>query len=88
MYGVNLVANLTDIEGHRYVLKIFMFVMPSIPIPFMFDVTDQRRLGFDLCLREQHSSPLRISAHVSISTILFHGQGISAAGYLACVATI
>lgn len=70
MYGVKLAATLTDIQGHKHVLKIFAYVLPSTPIPFLFGLTDQRRLGFDLCLREQHSSHLRISAMGKVFPLL------------------
>ena len=40
LYGIKLAAHITDIQGRQHVLKIFVYVLPSTPIPFLFGLTD------------------------------------------------
>lgn len=62
LYGVQLAATITDIKGRPRTLKLFSYVLPSTPISFLVRIVDQRRLCFDICLSEGHSSRLKISA--------------------------
>lgn len=62
LYGVLLATSLTDNHGKSHVLKIFTNVFPPAPVPFLLDLTDSRRFGFDICLREQHASHLHVSS--------------------------
>lgn len=62
LYGVKIAATITDIHGRPHVLKLFVCVIPPTPISFFLGLTDQLRPGFDICLREKHSSHLSITA--------------------------
>ena len=62
LYDVQLVASLTEIQGKKHELKLSIYVLPPIPIPFLLESTESRRLGLKIGLCEQHASHLRISA--------------------------
>lgn len=70
LYGVKLAASIFDITGKRHILKIFVYVLPSTPIPFLFGLTDQRRLAFDICLREKHASHLRLTTFDAVFPLM------------------
>lgn len=70
MYGVKLAATLTDNPGRRHVLMMFAYFLLSTLMPFLIGVTNQRRLVFDLCLREQHWSHLHNSFMANIFLLL------------------
>lgn len=61
LYGVQVAVSITEITGKTHNLNIFAYVLRSTPIPFLLGLTDQQRLGFDICLLELHSSHLNIS---------------------------
>ena len=74
-YLACLVAKISDINGNHHYLRQVVFVLPSVPIPFLLGLQTQRSLGFDLCLRQQNGShvcvsnwnatvPLSISSHL------------------------
>lgn len=61
LYGVRLAATIIYINGHPHTLKLFAYFLQSTPIPFLLGLVDQHRLSFEICLREGHSSHLKIS---------------------------
>lgn len=72
--GALLTAKIVNFEGKDHILEMFAYVLHSTPIFFSRGLTDQSRLGSDICLRERHSSPLRISARHNIfpMTVTWH----------------
>lgn len=62
LYGVQLAASIADIQGQTHSRKLFVYVLPPTPSSFLLGLTDQRRLGFDISLTENHSSYLRVSS--------------------------
>lgn len=62
LYGVKIAATITDIQGQPHVLKLSVYVLPWTSIQFLLGLAGQRRLGFDICLCEKHSSHLSITA--------------------------
>lgn len=61
LYGVCLSAVITDIKGSLHTLNLFSFVLPDVSTPFLLGLKDQRLLDFDICLRLNKASHLKIS---------------------------
>ena len=57
-----LIAKVTDINGNTHLLRQVVFILPSTPIPFLLGLQTHRSLGFDLCLRVQNGSHLRVNS--------------------------
>lgn len=70
LYGSRLEAKITDLKGEDHILKILADVLSSTAIPFLLGLTDQRRLGFDTCLREDHSRHLPVSSWPKIFSLM------------------
>lgn len=59
--GVLLAASITDLEDTKHIFQVLAYFLLSTPIPFLLGLTDQRVLGFEICVRKGHSSNLLIS---------------------------
>lgn len=49
-------------KERMHMLKHFTYVLPQMPISFLLGLNDQRRLSFNICLRDGNAIHLRISA--------------------------
>ena len=51
-----LIAKIKDINRNVHDIRQVVFILPSIPIPFLLGLQTQRALHFDVCLLEQNGS--------------------------------
>lgn len=61
-----MTASVSDIQGNAHELRLFAFALPDAPILFLLGLRDQRRLGFDICLRTGNDSHLKVSQWGSV----------------------
>ena len=57
-----LLAKVLDMTGNEHLFRQVVFVLPDVPIPFLTGLQVQRSLGFDVCLREEEGSHIRVNA--------------------------
>lgn len=43
IYGLKHFASIFDIKGNRQILKVFVYVLDSTPIPFLLGLTDHEK---------------------------------------------
>ena len=61
-YVACLIAKIVDMTGNEHLFRQVVFVVPDVPIPFLTGLQVQRSLGFDVCLREEEGSHIRVNA--------------------------
>ena len=59
-YLACLICKVKDVNGNDHILRQVVFVLPTLPIPFLTGLQVQRSLGVDLCLRLEKGSHIRI----------------------------
>ena len=59
-YIACLLCKLKDINGNFHLFRQSVYVLPSLPIPFLLGLQVQRSLGFDICLRVEKGSHIKI----------------------------
>ena len=59
-YLACMICKLKDNDGKENFLRQVVFVLPTIPIPFLTGLQVQRSLGFDICLRREAGSHIRV----------------------------
>ena len=74
MYAVCLIAELTDSSGKVHLFRQVTFVLPDTPIPFLVGLQIKGTLSFDLCLRVNTDSHLKINAWNSIHQLMVNSH--------------
>lgn len=69
LFGVCLLGMVNDNKDTAQKIHLLSFVLRDVPIAFLLGFQDQRRLGFDMCLRHGPDSQLKVFQWYSIHNL-------------------
>ena len=74
MYAVCVIAKIEDIYGNPFFIRHVVFVLPANPIPFLLGLQTARNLAFDILLREENGSHVKINHFGALHKVIVNSH--------------